>query len=166
MPTANPRAFTPLHWITLAVITAIWWGIASFFAGIFVTNYPQYAPAGYGSAFGIALVLGLIHLGWLAIFRHRMAVWGMIIAKLAAIPITIGANFFALAMGAMGADSGVEKAAEGIHILLPFIMIIASLPTTLAALLGAGIGWGIGRRKDANQRLLDKSGRYKTAESS
>jgi hypothetical protein len=161
MPRANPRAFTPVHWIVISVIAAIWWGIASFFAAIFVTDYPQYAPAGYGAAFATGVILGLIHLGWLAIFRGKSALWGLVIAKLAAIPITIGFSFFALAMGAMGADAGVEKAAEQIHVLIPFCMIIASLPTTLAALLGAGIGWGVGRRKAANQAALDESGRYK-----
>ena len=160
MAATNPRAFTPAHWIVIGVIALIWWGIASFFAAIFVTDYPQYQPAGYGTAFAIGLVLGLIHLGWLAIFRGKSALWGMVIAKLAAIPITIGFGFFAIAMGAMGADAGVEKAAESIHILLPFCMIIASAPTTLGALLGAGIGWGVGRRKEAN-KVLDETGRYK-----
>jgi hypothetical protein len=160
MATANPRAFTPAHWIVIGLIGAIWWGIASFFAAIFVGDFPQYQPAGYVTALAIGIVLGLIHLGWLAIFRGKAALWGMVIAKLAAIPVTIGFGFFAIAMGAMGADSGMDKAAEAIHVLLPFCMLIASAPTTLAALLGAGIGWGVGRRKAANTQL-DETGRFK-----
>jgi hypothetical protein len=139
------RAFTPLHWITVLVITLIWLGAGMFFAEIFVTDYPQYRALGYGSAVATAIVIGLIHLGWLAIFRGRAAVLGMIIAKLCAIPITIGGGFFAIAMGAMGADSGVENAAKAINMLLPFCIGIAATPTTLAALLGAGIGYAIGR---------------------
>jgi hypothetical protein len=160
--TASSRAFTPAHWIVVGVITLIWFGIASFFASVFVTDYPQYAAAGYGSAFATALLLGLLHLGWLAIFRGKSALWGMVIAKLVAIPVTVMGGFFAFAMGAMGADAGVDKAAEQIHFLVPFCMAIASAPTTLAALLGAGIGWGVGRRKESNATNLDEFGRYKT----
>jgi hypothetical protein len=159
MPPSSSRAFTRAHWITIGAITLIWWVIASVFASMFVGEYPQYQPAGYASAFGTALVLGLIHLGWLAIFRGRSALLGLIVGKAAAIPVTIGFGFFAIAMGAMGADAGVEKAAESIHILLPFCMANPAAPTTLAALLGAGIGWGIGRRKAANAQL-DAMGRY------
>jgi hypothetical protein len=145
----SPRAFTRHHWSVLAAITVIWLGVSWFFAGIFTANYPRYALAGNVAAVLTALAIGLLHLGWLALFRGTHALWGLVIAKLAAIPVTIGAGFFALAMGAMGADSGVENAAREIHLLLPFCMAIAAAPTTLAALLGAVIGWAVGRRARA-----------------
>jgi len=145
------RAFTRLHWIVLGVITLIWLGAGMFFAEIFVSDYPQYRALGYGSALASALVLGLIHLAWLAIFRGRSALLGLAIGKLCAIPVTFMSGVFAIAMGAMGADSGVENAAKAIHILLPFCMAIAAAPTTIAAFLGAAIGFGIGRNREAKQ---------------
>jgi hypothetical protein len=129
----------------------VWWVVGSVFAAIFVADYPRYAPAGYGSALLTGVVIGLLHLGWLAIFRSPAACWGLIIAKLCAIPITIGFGVFALAMGAMGADSGMESAAKEIHFLVPFCMALASLPTTLAALVGAVIGHFVGKARSTSR---------------
>jgi hypothetical protein len=147
----NPRALTGLHWAVVGLVTLIWWGVASFYAAIFLNNYPQYALLGYGSALACGLVLGLIHLGILALFRGKSALLGLVLAKLVAFPVTIGSGYFALAMGAMGTDSGMENAAKAIHMLVPFMMILATLPTTIAAFLGALIGWLIERSKRKSQ---------------
>jgi hypothetical protein len=138
----------PLQFITVGVITAIWAVGGIMFGTIFIAEYPQYALLAYSSAILCALALGLLHLGWLALFRNPSACWGLIIAKLCAIPITFMAGFMSVALGAMGTDSGMENAAKGSGFIVAFCMAIAAAPTTLAALLGAVIGYFVGRGRE------------------
>lgn len=137
----------PLQFLTVAVITFIWAVGGLFFGSLFVSEHPQYAPSAYSSAIVSAIVLGLLHFAMLAFFRSPAACWGLIIAKLCAIPVTFMAGFFALAMGAMGTDSGMENAAKASGGIVAICVGIAAVPTTSAALLGAAIGHFVGKSR-------------------
>jgi hypothetical protein len=133
----------------LAIVALVWVGGGLLFASVFAGSFPQYAPRAYAAAAGAGLVVALLHLGILRLFPGRAACWGMVIAKLAALFITVGAGFWAFVLGVMSTDSGLEPAAEAAWMTVPLIMLIPAVPATLAALIGAWVGQAVAGRSAA-----------------
>jgi hypothetical protein len=132
---------------TLGVLATIWIGFGLFFASIFVEKYPEFAARTYAAAAAAGLLVVLLHWGTLRLFRSPQACIGMIVAKVLAIGITFSAGFWGFALSVMSTDSGMDAAAEGAWMTIPFCMAIPAIPATIAGFLGALVGNIIARNK-------------------